>query len=196
VAFHEALLPPDELSETDGIRVTTVARTLFDLASCLPRHRVRSLIQEAEYRQLTDLVALPDLVERYPGHRGVAMVRGILAEGQLGEDRTREELEALFREFLIDRGIPRPRFNHAMTVGDLSVVADCVWIDQHVIVELDGVAAHSRHANFESDRKRDRRLLVAGWRPTRVTWSQLTREPDDLERELRALLAETAVGDG
>ena len=196
VTFHHATLPADELTQVHSIPVTTVARTLFDLASCLPRHRLLALINEAEHRQLTDAVALPDLIERYPGHRGVGVVRGILAEGRLGEDRTREELEALFRDFVIERDLPRPRFNHPMRIGDQRIVADCVWIEQRVIVELDGAAVHTRRTNFESDRKRDRRLLVAGWRPTRVTWWQLAREADELERELRALLTETAVSDG
>jgi very-short-patch-repair endonuclease len=39
---------------------------------------------------------------------------------------------------------------------------DCVRTDRRVIVELDGAAAHARRGNFESDRKRDRMLLVAG----------------------------------
>jgi very-short-patch-repair endonuclease len=195
VTFHHATLPDDELTQAHGIPVTTVARTLFDLVSCVPRHRVRALINEAEHRQLTDAVALPDLIERYPGHRGVAVVRGILADGRLGEDRTREELEALFREFVIERDFPRPRFNHPMKIGDQRIVADCVWIEQRVIVELDGAAAHTRRTSFESDRKRDRRLLVAGWRPTRVTWWRLARDANVLERELPALLTETALSD-
>jgi hypothetical protein len=47
---------------------------------------------------------------------------------------------------------------------------------------------HARRA-FESDRVKDRRLSVAGWRPVRVTWRQLESEPAPLARDLRALLA-------
>jgi very-short-patch-repair endonuclease len=196
VVFHRGSIPPDEVTEIDGIPVTTTARTLLDLASCIPLHRLRALVHEVEYRQLTDPVPLSMLVDRYPGRRGLAAVRAILAEGIDGDSRTREELEARFRQFLIERDIPPPRFNHPMAIGSMQLVADCVWIGQRVIVELDGAAAHSRRANFEADRKRDRRLLVAGWRPTRVTWRQLAHDADELERELRALLAETRVSDG
>jgi very-short-patch-repair endonuclease len=196
VVFHRGSIPPDEVSEIQGIPVTTTARTLLDLGSCIPLHRLRGLVDEAEYRQLTDVVPLSMLVDRYPGRRGLTAVRAVLAEGIDGSSQTREELEARFREFLIERDIPRPRFNQPMTIGTLRIVADCVWIDQRVIVELDGAAAHSRRANFEADRKRDRRLLVAGWRPTRVTWRQLAHGADELERELRALLVETRVSDG
>ncbi len=112
---------------------------------------------------------LATLVERYPGRRGVRAIRAVLAESSLGTNRTHDELEARFREFLIERDLPRPRFNHPLTVAGQPIVGDCVWIDQRVIVELDSVAAHLRRKNFE-----------------RAT----------AERDLRALLAEDAVPDG
>jgi very-short-patch-repair endonuclease len=195
IAFHRSLIPGDELTEIDDVPVTTTARTLLDLASCVPPHRLRAIVDEAEYRQLTDIVPLPVLLGRYPGRRGVTAIRRVLEEGVSGENRTREELEARFREFLIERDIPRPIFNRPMTVGSLRMVADCVWLRERLIVELDGGAAHRRRRNFDSDRARDRVLLAAGWRPVRVTWRHLADDLDGLERELRTLL-ETAVSDG
>jgi very-short-patch-repair endonuclease len=196
IAFHRSLIPGDELNEIDDVPVTTTARTLLDLASCVPPHRLRAIVDEAEYRQLTDIVRFfPVLVDRYPGRRGLTAIRRVLEEGVSCENRTREELEARFREFLIERDIPRPIFNRPMTVGSRRMVADCVWLRERLIVELDGGAAHRRRRNFDSDRARDRALLVAGWRPVRVTWRHLADDPDGLERELRTLL-ETAVSDG
>ncbi len=193
IAFHRSRIPPDELDEIEGIPVTTTARTLLDLASCVPVHRLRAAFDEAEYRRLTDAVPLPALLERYPGRRGMRAIRAVLAETSHGTNRTHGELEARSREFLIERDLPRPRFNHPLTVAGQRIVADCVWIERRVILELDGVAAHLRRRNFESDRERDRRLLVAGWRPTRATWRQLERAPGELERDLRALLGENVV---
>ena len=59
-----------------------------------------------------------------------------------------------------------------------------------MIVETDGRAAHGTRRAFEHDRRRDQRLVLAGWRVIRVTWRQLTREPGELVRTLQALLAE------
>jgi len=56
-------------------------------------------------------------------------------------------------------------------------------------VELDGRAAHDRSANFHADRERDRRLLARGWRSARVTGPQIRERPDELEADLRAILA-------
>jgi very-short-patch-repair endonuclease len=57
-----------------------------------------------------------------------------------------------------------------------------------VALELDGRRAHQTRSAFEADRRRDRLLTVAGWRPVRVTWRHLDREADELEADLRSLL--------
>ena len=63
----------DELASIDGIPVTGISRTILDLAAILPPSRVERAINEAEFRQLTDKVSLPELIDRYPGRRGVAV---------------------------------------------------------------------------------------------------------------------------
>jgi very-short-patch-repair endonuclease len=186
--IHHANLPSDEISVEDGIPLTTVARTLFDLAAVVPRYRVEKAINEAEYRRYTDRVPLAALIGRYPRHRGVRALREILADGRLGDGRTRSELEDRFTAFLRERKLPRPQVNVPVALGDLRIEADCLWPAERVIVECDGRAAHERSRTFESDRSRDRRLQVAGWRPVRVTWHQLDHEPDALEADLRSLL--------
>lgn len=65
---------------------------------------------------------------------------------------------------------------------------NCVWRAQRLIVELDGRDVHGTGRAFESDRRRDRELLVAGWRSARVTWRQLSGEPETVAADLRRLL--------
>ena len=66
---------------------------------------------------------------------------------------------------------------------------DCVWWRQLVIVELDSRGLHDNAITYERDRARDRTLSAAGWRPVRITWHQLNETPDEVERDLRMLLA-------
>jgi hypothetical protein len=80
--------------------VTTVSRTLLDLASVLDRDRLAQAIQRAEARQLTDPVGLRALLERYPGRRGTAVLREVLANRRLGLDVARSDLEIDFQTFL------------------------------------------------------------------------------------------------
>jgi very-short-patch-repair endonuclease len=180
-----SLMPFDEVTEHDGIPVTTVPRTLLDLAAVLRPRDVERAINEAEVLRLGDALSLPELVERYPGRRGVAKLRRILGDLDAGSAITKEELEARFREFVGEYDLERPSFNVVVS----SYVLDAVWWDHRLAVELDGHATHSTRARFESDRARDRELQVMGWRVVRVTWRQLTREPERVARDLRALLA-------
>ena len=63
-----------------------------------------------------------------------------------------------------------------------------MWEPQRLIAELDGGAVHGTHQAFESDRQRDRILLVEGWHSMRITWAQLRDEPEAIAADLRELL--------
>jgi predicted transcriptional regulator of viral defense system/very-short-patch-repair endonuclease len=186
--FHQAAPRADEVTVEDGIAVTTVARTLFDLAAVLSRVRLAGAINQAEARALGDGTSLAELVHRYPGHRGAANLRSILATGRLGLDVTRSELENRFLEFLNRRGLPPPEVNVCIQAGGHWFELDCLWRSARLAVELDSRAWHGTSSAFETDRARDRTLIGAGWRTARITWRQLHLEPDALERDLRLAL--------
>ena len=191
---HEIALPADEVTVRGGIPVTTVARTLFDLAAVLPRHRLEQAFGEAERRGLGDTPSLPELVARYPGRRGVATLRAVLAAGRIGLDIPRSELEARFLAFLRDRHLPHPEVNASITARGRWLEVDCLWRPAALIAELDGHAFHADDDAYEGDRIRDRMLTADGWNVVRVTWRQLHLETDQLEADLRASLARRAAG--
>jgi very-short-patch-repair endonuclease len=194
IRFHRTPLPVDETCTRDGIAATTVARTLFDLASVLRRDRLEQVMTRAESLQLADCPSLPELMERYPGRRGIAKLRAILAEGRLGLDMTRSELEIRFLEFLRDCALPRPEINVRLDVGRRWIEVDCLWRDAGLVVELDSRAHHGNARAFEADRVRDRALTVAGFRCIRVTWRQLHDAPEALAADLRSTLASSKGG--
>jgi predicted transcriptional regulator of viral defense system len=70
VQFHRDRLPRDEVTVVRGVPVTTVPRTLFDLAAVLDRHRLERAANEAEARRLADPLSLDDLLLRYPRRPG------------------------------------------------------------------------------------------------------------------------------
>jgi very-short-patch-repair endonuclease len=182
---HRIALPPDEVTVRDGIPVTTPARTLFDLAAVVPAHQVEAAFNEAEYRRLTSPVSLDVLLARYPGRRGTRVLTRVLDDHRRnGETRTRSELERCFLSLLDAHGLPRPKINRVGDDGEL----DARWPEEKLIVECDGFAAHGTRKAFEADRARDRALVVAGWRVIRLTWRQLTTEPDAIAEQLRRLL--------
>jgi very-short-patch-repair endonuclease len=185
---HRGRLPDDEVTTVVGIPVTTVPRTLLDVAAVLPRHQVERAINEAEVRRLGDPLPLAALLARYPRRRGVAVARAILDDSRIGSTITRSELEERFLAFLIDHRLPRPEVNANIRIGNRSIECDFAWPGQSLIAELDGQAFHTTTATFERDRARDRALNVAGWRVVRITWLQLHDEATALAADLRRLL--------
>jgi very-short-patch-repair endonuclease len=188
IRVRRAPLPADEVTVVDGIPVTTVARTLLDLAAVLPRDQVETAMSEAEGRRLQDSVPLPVLVRRYPGRRGLATVKAIIRERAVRSAITRSELESRFASFLARHGLPRPEVNAPIRVGARWIEVDCLWRRQRLVVELDGRAFHDTEDAYEADRARDRALSVAGLRVVRVTWEQLHREEPAVATDLRTLL--------
>ena len=189
IVRHCSELQSDEITSTDGIQTTTVARTLLDIAAAEPDHLGRAY-NEAEYRRLTDYTGLAALVERYPRRRGAAKIRKVIGEQFMGA--TRAELEQSFSTLIDDAGLPRPLLNHDLELEPGRWIRpDCTWPRARLIVELDGRAAHGTASRFDSDRERDRLLVLAGWTVIRVTWRHVTADAPRLTAHLRKLLEAT-----
>ena len=189
IRFHNSKLPPDEITEVDGIPVTTVPRTLFDQATSLTPRRLERALNEADIRRLTDRLTLDDLLTRYPGRAGSRAVRAALRGRRAGATMTRSELEERFIELLDAEGFPRPEVNVILTPPDSTPEVDCLWRAQRLVVELDSRTYHQTVAAFEEDRERDRALHAAGWRVIRVTARHLTDGRQALIADLRTLLS-------
>jgi very-short-patch-repair endonuclease len=186
---HHKALPSDELTVHEGIPVTSVPRTIFDLAATEDVDTVAATLRESEHLNLWDRLSLPDLIDRYRGRRGVNRVR--LALQRVSEEpsgRKRSKLEERFAPFLRRHHLPIPRFNDWILLGAKRYQVDCHWPGTNQIVELDGWEGHGTRSAFQDDRERDRRLKVAGYSVTRITWNQLRDEPEAIASDLRALL--------
>jgi hypothetical protein len=170
--------------------VTTVPRTLFDLATILSFRQLERALNEAEVRRLWDELSLVDLLRRYPRRAGSGTVRAVLEARNAGATIVRSDLEVQFLEFVDESGFPEPEMN-ALIEG---LEVDAVWRDQRVAVELDSRTFHLTAAAFEADRERDRTLMAARWRPVRITAKHLERTRDRLREDLAKLLGLTPSG--
>jgi very-short-patch-repair endonuclease len=187
-------VPEDERVVKDGIRVTSVPRTTFDLAATEDLDTIAAMIRESEYLNLYDRLSLPHLLERYPGRRGSRTVRAALK--RLKEEpsgRQRSRLEERFAPFLRRHRLPLPRFNDWILLGSKRYQVDCHWPDLRLIVELDGWEGHSSRSAFQDDRARDRALKVAGYSVVHITWNQLDFEAKAIASDLRQLLPEIEI---
>jgi very-short-patch-repair endonuclease len=189
IRFHRAQLDPTEITQRKGIPVTTPERTIIDIAATLTPTQLERAIRQAEYEHLTTLATLTSCLSSRRRGRGTKALRKALALAASGKGITRKKLERRFRAFARKYAFPPPDTNVPMRIGNHWIDADCVWHEQRVIVELDGRDAHHNVHAFESDRARDRALQAAGWTVIRITWRQLTNEPEAIARDLYSLLS-------
>jgi hypothetical protein len=167
----------------DGIPVTTVARTLLDLADNLVPRQLTRMIEDAEKLRVFDLRAIEQTCGRNPGRRGLKPLGKAIAE-YLEPPITQAELERRFAEMCDDDGIPRGESN----VSVEGWVVDRVWREAKVIVELDSRKHHMTTAAFEVDRVRDTELQLAGYKVIRITWRRLHDERQQVMDQLRRAL--------
>jgi Protein of unknown function (DUF559) len=165
----------------ERIPVTSVARTLIDLAEVLRPAQLERALEEAERLRLFDLRAIE---KRCRGRRGLRPLRALLAEAGVTAAPTRSELERRFLALCREEGLPVPAVN--LFVAGFEV--DVIWAEQRLVVELDGYAFHGNRAAFERDRVRDASLQLAGYRVLRVTHRRLEWEPAAVAAMVRSSL--------
>ena len=185
---HRSPLRRSDVTYHHGIPVTTVARTLLDLADVVNRRQVERAIDRAEQLRPLDMKALEEQLARSNGRTGAPLLRAVLEQHRPGSTLTRSELEELFLAICRRAQLPQPEVNYEIALGTTHVQADFAWPDHGLIVETDGYATHGTRQAFEDDRQRDQRLAVAGWRVVRFTWRQIEAAPHEVAATLKALL--------
>jgi very-short-patch-repair endonuclease len=162
----------------DGIPVSTVARTLVDLADVLTERRLADAVHEAEVLRVFDLKAVRASESRLSGRNGrLARVLAAYAEPAL----TRNEVERRFLELCRSHSLPQPRTNALLHGFEV----DFHWPDANLVVEVDGAATHLTRRKFVEDRRRDRALAKKGVRVARVAASDLEGGAADIADILR-----------
>jgi hypothetical protein len=177
-------LHPDNRAVRDSIPVTSVARTLLDIAEVVRFRRLMAAFEQAERLGLLDVGALRSLCERSRGRSALKPIGRLLLLAHEPPD-TRSELERRFVDLCRESDLPTPVLN--ADVAGLTV--DALWPDERLVVELDGFAYHGTRAAFEGDRVRDERLHRAGYRVLRVTYRRLENDREGVVHALRSLLA-------
>lgn len=190
VVLHQArVLAPRDVASLEKLRVTTVERTLLDLAACDPFEDVRAACDEALRRKWTNTERLSVAVARAAGRPGVGLI-GSLVDGYVGgRGPTESELEARVAEVLEACGLPSPVRQARVVVGDRVRRLDFRIPGTRVVIEADGYAWHSSPEAFERDRQRDNALIARGFTVLHWTWRALREEPETLVGQLYAVLS-------
>jgi len=178
-------LDPADAARKHGIPVTSPARTLLDLAATTSARELERAVNEARVHRLVSDHSLDEQFSRYPRHRGVrALTEAIRIEPAL----TRSEAERRALALIRAARLPAPETNVMLCGHEV----DLLWRAQRLVVEIDGYAFHSSRRSFERDRRKDRELGEQGYRVLRLTWRELTEEPEAVVATLAAALTRPA----
>jgi very-short-patch-repair endonuclease len=174
-------LDPRDVTVHDGLPVTTVARTLVDLAATGPPRRAERALEQAYVRRLLAPGALEDALSRAKG-RPTAVLRGLI-EANRPSTITRNDLEEKMLAISRKAGLPDPEVNEPLHGYE----PDFLWRDKRLVIESDGYGAHHTKRAFEHDRRRDIDLDLKGYKVRRFTHDQVMYEPEETGRRLRLL---------
>ena len=147
-----------------GLPCTTVARTLVDLAGCVPHRVLESAVRQAQVRGVLDIDAVGIVLLGAPRARGVRRLRAILDDPvALAPTRSREERAAL--EAVLQAGHPWPVVGGV--VPGTAENVDLHWPASRLVLEIDG-PTHDTAVQRRRDARRDATLRLLGWRVVRV----------------------------
>jgi hypothetical protein len=192
VVHRSRTLAAADVADCDGIAVTSVARTLVDVAGMLAPGPLERAVERALALRLFDLTSVRTAIDARPTVRGASTLARVVADIHDEPVLTRSQLEALMRDMCAAHGIEPPEVNSRVEGYEV----DFLWRSRRLIVETDGHAHHGTRTAFERDRAKDARLTMLGYRVVRFTYRQLVYEREIVVATLLGLLTTTSPGRG
>jgi hypothetical protein len=183
IVRRRAGIRTSDVTEWRGIPVTTIPRTLVDLAAVLELDDLARAVHQADARHHITPERVEQVLQRrhnWPGARKLRRV--LLGEVPLALSR----LESRFLERVRAASLPQPETNRRVD----GRYVDCRWPVQGLTVELDSYHYHRTHHVWELDRQREREARARGDEFRRYTWRDVEEEPEPMVADLRQLLRE------
>ena len=181
VRAYRRVVDAAEVVSVERIPVTTVERTLLDLAPVIGVQRLEAAINAADKHDLIDPESLRSALDRYAGRRGVTVLRQLLDRRTFA--LTDSELERRFLPLVREAGVSQPRTREHLN----GFRVDFFWPDLGLVVETDGLRYHRTPAQQARDRLRDQAHAAAGLTPLRFTHEQIRYEPRHVRDTLAAV---------
>lgn len=161
------------------LRVTSVRRTLLDVAPHFSELDLETVVDAAHRRKLLELEQVAAYLRKarkakIPGASKLAFLVGL----RVGNVRSKAWPRPSSSGPSVELGSPRPRLSTGSArSGDRRIDA---YPSERIGIEVDGYAPHSGRPAFEADRTRDNELADAGWELRHMTWTMLTERPGDV----------------
>jgi hypothetical protein len=182
---HVAALPAGHVTVCAGIRVTSVARTVVDLARTSSFQEGVVAADSALRRELTTKDELRAVVADCARWPGLAQARLVV---EFSDGLSESALESISRVAFREQGIPPPELQAWVGEDEAGVIgrADFLWRKHGTIGEADGAIKYADPKRAIQQLQRDARLRQAGFEVVHFTWDEIVRAPWQVAASLRA----------
>lgn len=174
VVHRSVTLSATDIATCEGLPITSPARTLLDVAATLTDREVELMLDEGLFvRRILTPAQLQERLARAGGHPGRARLARV-AGGHTRSTKTDSPPEDRMLVLIRAAGLPEPR----LQVPVLGYRLDFLWPELRLALEVDAYGTHGSRTRFESDRRRDARLLTEkGIIVLRVTKAAVEQRP-------------------
>jgi hypothetical protein len=190
VVMHKVSLPSSHVLNRHGIPVTSVGRTVVDLARTLPFRSGVVVADSALHGFQAGKAELEGVVRDCAGWPGIARARRVVA---FSDALAESPFESIARVVFHDGGLPPPMLQVWIIPPDHPVGrVDFLW-DQHAtIAEADGAMKYADPDRARHQLKRDAELRRAGYEVVHFSWRDLAADPDQVIGWIKAAFVRSA----
>jgi very-short-patch-repair endonuclease len=184
-------LPPEDVTEVERFRVTTVARTLIDLAAVVSEE---NLAYAVEYAWREKLVTLPTLRARFEARRssgidGAASFDAVLCDCESRPRFLDSPAEVRFWRMLHAARLPIPEIQVELVDMYGQMRLDFLYRGASLVIETGGGGTKGTPQAYNKDTRRTARLLALGFRVMPISWEMIDKTPEQVIRLVRCTLS-------
>jgi hypothetical protein len=183
VRVHSAALPAEHVGGRLAVPITTVPRTVIDLARVFDLPAGLVVADSALQQKLTSPRELRAVIAACPRWRGVRRAAEVVA---FADGRAESPLESLARLAFRDCGLPPQELQVVVEAGGEFIGrVDFMWKQFRTVAEADGEAKYKERSRASYEFKRDARLREAGFEVVHFTWKDITSHADAVASSIK-----------
>lgn len=183
VRVHCAVLPAEHVGGRLAVPVTTVPRTVIDLARVLDFRAGVVIADSALQQKLTSKKELRAVIVACPRWRGVRRAAQVV---EFADSRSESPLESLARVVFADCGLPPPELQVEIRDDEFIGRVDFLWREFRTIAEVDGAGKYDDRNRAMRQLRRDKRLREVGYEVVHFDWKEINGDPGYVAASLRA----------
>jgi very-short-patch-repair endonuclease len=181
VRFYSAELPPGQVAERFGTRVTTPARTVVDLARTLSFIEGVVVADSALHLGKAAKAGLEEVLAACSGWPGISRARKVV---EFSDRRSESVLESCARVIFDEHGLEPPELQVTLETSEGLFRVDFYWREHRTIAEADGRTKYETPNKARNQLIRDQLLRDTGRSVVHFTWQELFYESDRLIRRV------------